>query len=108
MKEQKLYEFVDRKLEKLAMLLSIEEGLLGLYQLFENINHLSFLTIADKYSIIYDLLIEVLWQELAILEEFTDPQLTTKVKDVDLIDISLILDNPRSWNVTLDLPTRSI
>jgi hypothetical protein len=41
MKEQKLYEFVDRELEKLAMLQSIEEGLFGLYQLFENINHLS-------------------------------------------------------------------
>ncbi|MFD1145421.1 hypothetical protein ACFQ4C_30120 [Larkinella insperata] len=107
MKDHKLYQFIDRELEKLAMLWSIEEGLFGLYQLFEDINRYSFLTIADKYAIVYDLLNEIILEELATLEEFTDAQLTTKVKDVELVDISLILDNPRSWDVNAQ-PTYSL
>lgn len=94
-------------LEKLAMLWSIEEGLCGLYQLFENLNRYHFLTIVDKYSIVYDLLREILMEELATLEEFTDSRLVTKIKDVDLANMALILDNPRSWDLNAQ-PTYSL
>ena len=98
---------LDRMLEKLAMLWSIEEGLYGLYQLFENLNRYQFLTIVDKYSIVYDLLKEILREELATLEEFTDSRLTIKIKDVDLVDMALILDKPRSWDLNAQ-PTYSL
>ena len=107
MNDHKLYEYLDRELEKLAMLWSIEEGLFGFYQLNENINHYSFLTSLNKYLILYDLLREVLFEGLATLEEFTDAHLTTKVKDVDLVETFLIIDNPRSWDLNSQ-PTYSL
>ncbi|MGX5853736.1 hypothetical protein ACWKW6_08845 [Dyadobacter jiangsuensis] len=94
-----MFEVLDRQLEKLAMLWSIEEGLAGLYQLFENVNHYAFLTLPEKYSIVYTLLRELLFEELAILEEFTDPHLTTKMREVGVSDFLLILNNPRSWDL---------
>ncbi|SEJ36227.1 hypothetical protein SAMN05216327_10938 [Dyadobacter sp. SG02] len=81
------------------MLWSIEAGLFGLYQLFENINHYAFLTLPEKYSVVYTLLRELLFEELAVLEEFTDPHLTTKVRDVEAGYFLPILDNPRSWDL---------
>jgi hypothetical protein len=53
------------------------------------------------------LLRELLFEELVFLEEFTDPHLTTKVKDMDLDEIMLILDNPRSWDLN-SRPTYSL
>lgn len=107
MNTQNPYMHLDRMLEKLTMLQTIEEGLYGLYQLFENLNPYHFLTIVDKYSIVYDLLREILREELATLEEFTDSRLITKIKDVDLVDMAFILDNPRSWDLNAQ-PTYSL
>lgn len=94
-----MFKGLDRELEKLAMLSSIEEGLFGLYQLFENLSDYPFLTLPEKYAVLYTLLRELLFEELAILEEFYDSHLIAKVRDVQFGEWLLILDNPRSWDL---------
>ena len=99
MNQQKLYSHLDRELEKLVLLVSIEEGLYGLWELVQNVNHYEFLTLVDKYAVAYDLLKEILVEDLAKLEEFADSSLTNKIREIDFIDTMVVLDNPRSWDL---------
>jgi hypothetical protein len=100
MNSQKLYSHIDRELEKQVFLFNIEEGLYGLWELVQIVNHYQFLTLVDKHAIAYDLLKEILSEDLAKLEEFTDSRLITKVRYVDLVETNSILDNPRSWDLS--------
>lgn len=95
----KLYSHLDRELEKQVFIFSVEEGLFGLWELVQNVNHYEFLSLVDKYAIAYDLLKELLTQELVKLEEFEDASLTSKVRDIDFAEAIPVLDNPRSWDL---------
>ena len=99
MNSQKPHSYLDRELEKQVFLFCIEEGLFGLWELVQTVSYYEFMTLVDKYAIAYDLLKEILVEDLAKLEEFTDSRLTNKVRDIELIDTILILDNPRSWDL---------
>ncbi|QDK81116.1 hypothetical protein EXU85_21865 [Spirosoma sp. KCTC 42546] len=92
-----LYSSVNRQLEKLAFLVEASEGVYGLYEFLLTIGYYDFLTIVGKYAIAYDLLKELLLEDLIVLEEFTDPDLKQKIRNVELTEVELILNQPFSW-----------
>lgn len=96
MNTAKLYGPLDRQLEKVAFLVLADEGVYGLYEFVQQVNF-EFLTIAEKYAIAYELLKELILDDLLFLEEFTNPSLSHKVKTIDATDLESVLSRPASW-----------
>ena len=97
MTKAEIYKTIDRELEKWVYLLNAEEGNYGIYELTWELGRYDFLDIADKYLITLDLLTELLLQEMVILEEYQSPDFKIKIRTVDLLDYSKILNNPANW-----------
>ncbi|QJW89101.1 hypothetical protein HNV11_06705 [Spirosoma taeanense] len=96
MNGEKLYNLIDKQVEKSVFLFAADEGVYGLWEFVQEVNF-EFLTIAEKYAIAYDLLKELLLDELLILEEFTSTDLTQKVKNIEVTELESILSRPFSW-----------
>lgn len=107
MELSKLYSSVNRQLEKLVFLVEASEGVYGLYEFLLTIGYYDFLTIVEKYAIAYDLLKELLLEDLIVLEEFTDPDLKQKIRNIELTEVELILNRPFSW-YTSSMPMYSV
>ena len=97
MTRDEIYSLIDHDLEKLVYLFTADEGNHGLYELVWDLNRYSFLSIADKYLVASDLLIEIITEELVIIEEYDNYELKNKIRNIDLIDLEIVLNNPSSW-----------
>ncbi|SFF31763.1 hypothetical protein [Spirosoma endophyticum] len=98
----KLYSYLqlDREIEKQVFLFSIDEGVFGLWELVRTVDHYNSLTLVEKYAVAYDLLKEILAEDLAILEEYTNNSLTSKIKEINYPYSVEVLNNPRSWELS--------
>lgn len=96
MNTKNLYSQIDKQLEKLVFLVSADEGVFGLWEFVQIVNF-EFLTIAEKYAAAYDLLKELLLDELIVLEEFMGADLIQKVKNIDAAELESVLSQPSSW-----------
>lgn len=97
MKKEEIYKKIDRELEKQVYLFNANEGNCGLYELLSELGRYNFLSIVDKYFVAYDLLFEILKEELVILEEYKDDSLQEKIRDIPFNEVEKIMNDPWSW-----------
>ena len=97
MTKEEIYKTIERDLEKWVYLVNAEEGNYGIYELRFELGEYDFLGIAEKYLVAFDLLNELLLQGLVILEEYESPEFKKRIREVDFLNYSKILNNPASW-----------